>query len=131
MAIARARVALARGDLAGLDRFGAEAAGIFVARNNSTPLRWAVAGRLFAAALRADRRCGRPSTGPSSTTVDESGVRFLEPDVARAQAWALAVLGEGLAARRVLADAAAEAESLGNVALADERVAHRVPPRRP
>src|SRR6185312_110251 len=54
MAIARTRVALARGDLVGLDRFGAKAAGIFVARNNGSPLRWAVAGRLIAAALRAD-----------------------------------------------------------------------------
>ena len=50
--------------------------------------------------------------------LDASGVRFLEPDVARARAWALAVVGDGLAARRVLADAAAEAESLGNLALA-------------
>ncbi len=117
MAIARARVALARGDLAGLDRFGAEAAGIFVARNNASPLRWAVASRLFAAALRADL----PSVElfrAELDTVEESGVRFLEPEVARAQAWALAVVGDGLAARRVLADASAEAESLGNLALA-------------
>lgn len=117
MAIARARVALARGDLAGLDRFGAEAAGIFVARNNASPLRWAVAGRLFAAALRADL----PATQgylAELDALDESGVRFLDADVARARAWALAVTGDGLAARRELADAAADAESLGNLALA-------------
>jgi len=117
MAIARARVALARGDLVGLDRFGAEAAGIFVARNNAGPLRWAVAGRLFSAALRADL----PSVQlhlAELDALDESGVRFLEPDVSRARAWALAVLGDGLGARRELADAATEAESLGNVALA-------------
>ncbi len=117
MAIARARVALTRGDLAGLDRFGAEAAGIFAALNNAAPFRWAVASRLFAAALRADLGAARSHLAELDR-LDVPGVRFLEPDVARARAWALAALGDGLAARRVLADAAAEAEGLGNLALA-------------
>ena len=117
MAIARARVALARGDLAGLDHYGAEAAGIFAARNNAGPFRWAVASQLFAAALRADVDA---VTGHLADldVLAESGVRFLEPEVQRARAWGLAVLGDGLGARRVLADAAAEAEGLGNLALA-------------
>ena len=117
MAIARARVALARGDLAGLDRYGAEAAGIFAARNNGGPLRWAVAGRLFAAALRLDLDAVAVHRAELDALAT-SGVRFLEGDVARARAWALAASGDGLGARRVLADAAAEAEGLGNLALA-------------
>ena len=97
-----------------------------------SPLRWAVAGRLFAAALRADLadavdgapgRARRPRRVRGALPRARRGPR---PGLGAGRARAT-----GSAARRVLADAAAEAESLGNLALAAERVAHRVPPRRP
>jgi DNA-binding CsgD family transcriptional regulator len=111
IALARMRLELLRGDLPKAARFAGEATAIFGDLDNHAPRRWAVAGRLLAAA-----QMGHAELVTSSRSeldeLGESGVTFLDTDVARARAWADASSGrldEGRAALRAAAVRAEEA----------------------
>src|SRR5690606_5244792 len=109
MALARARVALAAGDLDGAERFGREAEADFADLDNQVPRRLAVAARLLAAA-----QCGDAALAAALRErldgLEEVAVRFLEPEVERARAWELAAVGTVSAAR-------AELDRIGRAAL--------------
>lgn len=117
LALARARVALQRGRLDVAARFGREAAAEFTERDNHAPRRWAVAAQLVAAAGTGDAT----ACEALSVELDRLGtgaVRFLEPDVARAKAWALDAAGSTQRACDALAATARRAEDDGSPTLA-------------
>ncbi len=117
MALARGRVAVARGELGAAEAYGREAEVIFGEFDDLTPWLWALAIQLYVAGVSGQpRRCRdllarMEALGPS-------GVAFLAPDLARARAWADHAQGDTLGARRRLVEAAADAATVGNRTLA-------------
>ncbi len=117
MALARGRIALTGGDLDAADAYGREAEGIFAHLDDPAPLRWAVGLQTFTAGLRGDgARAGDLLAQLQS--LPSTGARFFDADIGRAGAWATHATGDTLAARRLLIEAAAAAESLGCISLA-------------
>jgi DNA-binding CsgD family transcriptional regulator len=117
LALARARVALAAGDLAVASRYGREALADFADLDNHAPRRWALAALALAASSAGD---GPGAAGflDQLDGLGPSAVRFLEPDVDRARAWGVAATGNVSQARDRLRQAAVEAEAAGLTTLA-------------
>ena len=117
MALARSRVALARGDLPQAEAHGREAEGILARLDLVAPLRWSIATQLLVAGLRGDAEAAARHT-ERLDAVTPTGVGFLETDVRRARAWARHADGDTLGARRALAAAGDAADGDGNRVLA-------------
>ena len=117
VALARMRLELLRGDLPKASRFAGEATAIFGDLDNHAPRRWAVAGRLLAAAQMGDGDLVTSSRSELDELGD-SGVTFLDTDVARARGWADASSGRLDEGRAALRAAASRAEEDGQWCLA-------------
>ncbi len=117
MALCRLRVALHRGRLTEAAALGLEASVGFADLDQHATLRWAMAGRLLAAAQQGQAE----QAGQLLRELDQlgpSGVRFLDCDVLRARAWGLASLGEHAAARAEMSRAGHTAAEGGAPTLA-------------
>ena len=112
LALARTRVALARGEFAAAEHFGREAAAAFADLDNHAPRRWAIAGRLLVAAARGDIAAAS-RLRQELDDLGSSAVQFLEADVERARAWAYTVEGRIAAAHDLLRQTAVRVEAAG------------------
>jgi DNA-binding NarL/FixJ family response regulator len=107
-------VQLHQGQLVSAQRTYRESATAFRASSHGGPLRWALAGLLFAAALARDRDVA----GESGRALEAQGphpAALFETAIRQARAWAAVADGDPEAARALLRDAAAEACSRGAV----------------
>jgi hypothetical protein len=107
-------VQLHQGLLVSAQRTYRESATAFRASSHRGPLRWALAGLLFAAALARDREVA----GEAGRALDELGphpAALFDTAIRQARAWAAVADGDPETARVLLRDAAAEARSRGAV----------------
>jgi DNA-binding CsgD family transcriptional regulator len=107
-------IQLQRGLLISAQRTYRESAAAFRASSHRGPLRWAIAGLLFAAAVARDREVA----AEASHALDALGshpAELFETSTARARAWAALADGDPERARTVLRDAADQARERGAV----------------
>jgi DNA-binding NarL/FixJ family response regulator len=107
-------IQLHQGLLVSAQRTYRESATAFRASSHRGPLRWALAGLMFAAALARDREVA----GEAGRALDALGphpAALFDTAIRRARAWAAVADGDPEHARLLLRDAAAEARSRGAV----------------
>ena len=107
-------VQLNQGLLVSAQRTYRESAAAFRASSYSGPLRWALGGLLFAAALARDMEVAHEA-GRALDALDPHPAALFDTAIRQARAWAAVADGDPERARRLLRDAATEASSRGAV----------------
>jgi DNA-binding CsgD family transcriptional regulator/DNA polymerase III delta prime subunit len=107
-------VQLNQGLLVSAQRTYRESAAAFRSISYGGPLRWALGGLLFAAALARDKEVVGVAAG-ALDALDPHPAALFDTTISRARAWAAVVEGDPEWGRRLLGEAAADARSRGAV----------------